>query len=173
MNSRFLEERKKPILYMLEAFWTSQMKLFYTRGEFRQKDEIWSRHAISHIADRSEVGRQMICIPQKPGRALIRLLDNAAVGWVVDLDARRCTCLEWQDLRLPCAHAYCAASFFKVPPILDTHHSYMYTSYMYKQMYLGSCRTTLIDELLPDNITKPPTLSEDKKVPQTHSTLSH
>lgn len=114
LNSRFLEERRLPILHMMEGIWTYQMGVFYKRGELEQNDQFLTRFAATHVADRRDVGRRMICHPQRRGKGVVRLLNSAGAGWIVDIDARMCTCLEWQDLWLPYAHAWCAAEFFGI-----------------------------------------------------------
>lgn len=63
MNSRLLDKRKKPILYMMEGIQTYTMKLFYDRGQFEQKDENFIRFAVDYIAD-----RRMMYITQKTGK---------------------------------------------------------------------------------------------------------
>lgn len=107
MNGRYLDERRKPILYMLEGIWTATMKLFYDRGEFVQKDNEFTRFAVNHIADRRDVGRKMMCVPQKKGMSKSRHFE--APKLILDRQGN-CTTSEhrrhWLARRFRCENLY-------------------------------------------------------------------
>jgi hypothetical protein len=102
----------------------------------------------------------MLCLPEKHGVALIQLLNTMAGGWIVNLPNRECSCLKWQDLRLPCAHAWCAQQYFKTDPaVLDYPVGFggsIYTAEAYTLCYIPSLRPILLDDLTPDGTTLPP-----------------
>jgi hypothetical protein len=110
----------------------------------------------------------MIYIPQKEGVTLVRLLNTISDGWVVNLKRYKCTCLEWQDRKLPCAHAWYTAQHFKFDSkkIYNEAANIYYTA-TYNLMYLPSLRPVLLNNLIPDLTTLPPELKRAIGRPRT------
>jgi hypothetical protein len=65
MNSRFVEQRKLPPLYLLEYLWTYSMQTFYDRRTFRQPHEALTRFGHSHVNHCRDLGRKMLCLPRE------------------------------------------------------------------------------------------------------------
>lgn len=54
----------------------------------------------------------MGCYPSDRYTVLVRLHESpGAEEWIIQLEKAVCNCKEWQDLRLPYAHAFAAMLF--------------------------------------------------------------
>src|ERR1700742_3809372 len=77
---------------------------------------------------------------------------------LVYLKARKCSCLAFQDHKIPCRHAIATARFFGVDPLLLIADFYQISAY--REQYRYSLKPVLISELEPDGYTQPPLIAD-------------
>src|SRR5205823_4025017 len=70
------------------------------------------------------------------------------------LKAQKCSCLAFQDHRIPCRHAIAVCRFFDVKP--EDHIAKFYEISEYREQYKYFLMPVLLDDLEPDGFTKPP-----------------
>ena len=73
---------------------------------------------------------------------------------IVQLQARKYTCLIFQDYRIPCRYIIAVARFFSVK--LEDYIAKYYKISEYQYQYKYSPIAVLLDELEPDSVTRPP-----------------
>jgi hypothetical protein len=80
--------------------------------------------------------------------------NTSAEQFVVDIERRTCTCLDWQDRRIPCEHAICFMRHVQIAPETYIDRCYYFSSY--QEMYKGSFRIISMYDLECDTTTHGP-----------------
>ncbi|PSN59068.1 hypothetical protein BS50DRAFT_594940 [Corynespora cassiicola Philippines] len=73
---------------------------------------------------------------------------------LVQLKAQKCSCLAFQDHKIPCRHAIAVCRFFNAKP--ENYIAKFYEISEYREQYKYSLLAILLDDLEPDGVTKPP-----------------
>lgn len=73
---------------------------------------------------------------------------------LVQLKAQKCSCLAFQDHKIPCRHAIAVCRLFNIRP--ENHIAKFYEISEYREQYKYSLLPVLLDDLEPDGVTKPP-----------------
>ncbi|KAH7394679.1 hypothetical protein BKA66DRAFT_567041 [Pyrenochaeta sp. MPI-SDFR-AT-0127] len=73
---------------------------------------------------------------------------------LVQLKAQKCSCLAFQDHKIPCRHAIAVCRFFNAKP--ENYIAKFYEISEYREQYKYSLLPILLDDLEPDGFTKPP-----------------
>lgn len=104
-NSEWLPIRQLPILYLMAEIWNHIMTSIYTRRRQRMiKSSIMTDWAADYIANESKRGSKFKVRSSTNTHALVNCPKNEQ--HVVNLDKGSCICVEFQDLKLPCRHAW-------------------------------------------------------------------
>lgn len=133
------------------------MSKFYERRYNPQKDEMYTNYAIAYFRKELEESNQYLVTPQEREN-MVALAYRANPGdqntRLVQLKARRCTCLAFQDHKIPCRHAIAVCRFFNTKP--EKYIAKFYEISEYREQYKYSLLPVLLDDLEPDGVTKPP-----------------
>jgi hypothetical protein len=73
---------------------------------------------------------------------------------LVRLKAQKCSCLAFQDHKIPCRHAIAVCRFFNARP--ENYITKFYEISEYREQYKYSLLPVLLDDLEPDGVAKPP-----------------
>jgi len=132
------------------------MGKFYERRHKAQKDANYTNYAMAYFKKEFEDSSQYLVVPQERENMIaIVYRSNPAdrKTRLVELKARKCTCLGFQDHKIPCRHAIAVARFFEVNP--EDYIASFYKISVYREQYKYSLIPVLLDDLQPDDITKP------------------
>lgn len=133
------------------------MSKFYERRHKPQKDEKYTNYAMAYFQKELEESNQYLVTPQEREN-LVALAYRANAGAqktrLVQLKARKCSCLAFQDHKIPCRHAIAVCRFFNVKP--EEYIAKFYEITEYREQYKYSLLPVLLDDLEPDGVTKPP-----------------
>ncbi|KAF4237542.1 hypothetical protein CNMCM6805_006873 [Aspergillus fumigatiaffinis] len=129
----WLNTRNLPVLRALYSIWLNITdRLHHCREiEFKRSNTL-TDFAQEWIMRQTQLSRTYTAVASSQEQFTVF---NKAVGFVVDLNARTCSCLDWQDLQLPCRHALAAIATTS-RPINDFVPPAYHTS-TYKQIYTG------------------------------------
>jgi hypothetical protein len=133
------------------------MSKFYERRYKPQKDAVYTNYAIAYFRKELEESSQYLVTPQEREN-MVALVYRATPGELnarlVQLKAQKCSCLAFQDHRIPCRHAITVCRFFNVRP--ENYIAKFYEISEYREQYKYSLLPVLLDDLEPDGVTKPP-----------------
>lgn len=157
INSAWMEARNLPILHSLHHLWTFLMSKFYERRHKPQKDEKYTNYAMAYFQKELKESSRYIVTPQEREN-FVAIVYRANPGdqntRLVQLKAQKCSCLAFQDHKIPCRHAIAVCRFFRVKP--EDHIAKFYEISEYREQYKYSLVPVLLDDLEPDGFTKPP-----------------
>lgn len=157
MNSAWMEARQLPLLYSLHYIWVYLTKKFYERRHDSQKHERFTNYCMAYFKKELEDSHQYLITPQeRENQVAMAYRTNASdqSTRIVRLKERKCSCLAFQDHKIPCRHAIAVAQFFGVEPtslIAD-----FYRISQYREQYKHTFHLSLLSDLKPDGITRPP-----------------
>ena len=157
MNSAWMEARQLPLLYSLHYMWTYTMKKFYDRRHDSQKDKRFTNYCMTYFQQELNESRQYLVTPQERENQVAityRMAASDLSTRLVSLKAGKCSCLAFQDHKIPCRHAIAAAHFFRVDPMSLIANFYQISEY--RQQYKDSLQPSILSELEPDGVTQPP-----------------
>ena len=106
-NAYFLEDRELPILQMLDSIWHKEMDKRYSRYERASKLPAGccfiphDHHLLSEANKYSAENQE----PRQSRRGNARVVQQDGRTFVVNLDARTCTCSRFREFDVPCGHA--------------------------------------------------------------------
>ena len=133
------------------------MSKFYKRRYKPQKDEVYTNYAITYFRKELEESNRYLVTPQEREN-MVALVYRANPGdrnaRLVQLKAQKCSCLAFQDHKIPCRHAIAACRFFNAKP--EDYIANFYEISEYREQYKYSLVPVLLDDLEPDGVTKPP-----------------
>lgn len=129
----WLNTRNLPVLRALYSIWLNITdRLHHCREiEFKQSNKL-TDFAQEWIVRQKQLSRTCTAVASSQEQFTVL---NKAVGFVVDLNARTCSCLDWQDLQLPCRHALAAIATTSRP--INDFVPPAYHISTYKQIYTG------------------------------------
>lgn len=111
VNSSWLKARNQPVLHCLLYIWEYVMNLMYSRQKKQHRTERLTDAAWSYIKEVQEKGRRDTVSSSTQHLALIRPFERFTVSapqgtsHIVNLTDQTCTCIHFQDRKLPCRHA--------------------------------------------------------------------
>ena len=133
------------------------MSKFYERRYKPQKDEVYTNYAITYFRKELDESNRYLVTPQEREN-MVALVYRANPGdqnaRLVQLKAQKCSCLAFQDHKIPCRHAIAACRFFNAKP--EDYIATFYQISEYREQYKYSLVPVLLDDLEPDGVTKPP-----------------
>ena len=133
------------------------MSKFYERRHSPQKDEKYTNYAMAYFRKELEESNQYLVTPQEREN-MVALAYRANPGdqntRLVQLKAQKCSCLAFQDHKIPCRHAIAVCRFFNTK--LEKYIAKFYKISEYREQYKYSLLPVLRDDLEPDGVTKPP-----------------
>jgi len=133
------------------------MSKFYERRHKPQKEGNFTNYASAYFQKELSESSQYLVTPQEREN-LVALVFRANSGAqktrLVHLRARKCSCLAFQDHKIPCRHAIAVCAFFNIRP--EDHIAEFYKISVYREQYKFSLLPVLLDDLEPDGVTKPP-----------------
>jgi hypothetical protein len=157
VNSTLMEARELPLLYAIHHIWTWMMRKFYERRHNKQHHEKFTNFCMEYYKKELEDSNQYLVTPQERVNQ-IAMVHRTQISdkstQIVQLKAGKCSCLAFQDHKIPCRHAIAAARFFGVEPLSLIADFYGVSEY--RKQYKYSLIPTLLSNLEPDGITKPP-----------------
>ncbi|KAF7181442.1 hypothetical protein CNMCM7691_000660 [Aspergillus felis] len=129
----WLNTRNLPVLRALYSIWLNLAdRLNHCREmEFEQSNTL-TDFAQEWIVRQKQLSRTYTAVAGSQEQFTVF---NKAVGYNVDLNARTCSCLDWQDLQLPCRHALAAIATTSRP--INDFVPPAYHISTYKQIYTG------------------------------------
>jgi hypothetical protein len=129
----WLNTRNLPVLRALYSIWLNITdRLHHCRGmEFKRSNTL-TDFAQEWIVRQKQLCRTYTAVASSQEQFTVF---NKSVGYVVDLNARTCSCLDWQDLQLPCRHALAAIAITSRP--INDFVPPAYHISTYKQIYTG------------------------------------
>jgi hypothetical protein len=157
MNNAWMEARQLPLLHSLHYIWTYMMRKFYERRHEPQKHEKFTNYCMEYFKRELQESNQYLIVPQeRENQVALAYRANTAdrSTRIVHLKAKKCSCLAFQDHRIPCRHAIAAARFFQVDPLSLIADFYQVSTY--REQYKFTLHTTLLSELEQDGVTLPP-----------------
>jgi hypothetical protein len=166
VNSAWMEARNLPILHSLHHLWTYMMSKFYERRYKLQKDIKYTNYAFAYFQKELEDSDQYLVTPQEREN-LVAIVYRANPGdrntRLVQLKAQKCSCLAFQDHKIPCRHAIAVCRFFNIKP--EDYIAKFYEISEYREQYKCSLLPVLLDDLEPDGFTKPPAIGTSRGRP--------
>ena len=133
------------------------MSKFYERRHSPQKDEKYTNYTMAYFRKELEESNQYLVTPQEREN-IVALAYRANPGdqntRLVQLKAQKCSCLAFQDHKIPCRHAIAVCRFFNTK--LEKYIAKFYKISEYREQYKYSLLPVLRDDLEPDGVTKPP-----------------
>jgi hypothetical protein len=157
VNSALMEARELPLLYSLHHIWIYLMKKFYERRHDTQRHEKFTNYCMACFTKELEDSHQYLIIPQERENQVAiayRAQASDQSTRIVHLKAGKCTCLAFQDHKIPCRHAIAVARFFQVDPMSLIADFYQISEY--REQYKYTFELSLLSDLEPDGITQPP-----------------
>ena len=152
-----MEARQLPILQSMHHIWIYIMSMFYKRRHKTQKHEKYTDFTMAYFQKELDDSRQYLVILQERNN-MVALVHRATAldrsSEIVQLQARKYTCLIFQDYRIPCRYIIAVARFFSVK--LEDYIAKYYEISEYRYQYKYSPTAVLLDELEPDGVTRPP-----------------
>ncbi|KAG2019078.1 hypothetical protein GB937_005369 [Aspergillus fischeri] len=129
----WLNTRNLPVLRALYSIWLNITdRLHHCREIDFKRSNTLADFAQEWIARQKQLSRTYTAVASSQEQFTVF---NKAVGFAVDLDARTCSCLDWQDLQLPCRHALAAIATTSRP--INDFVPPAYHISTYKQIYTG------------------------------------
>ncbi|PSN59271.1 hypothetical protein BS50DRAFT_641103 [Corynespora cassiicola Philippines] len=156
-KTKLWEARGLPILHSLHHIRTYVMSKFYERRHNPQKDENYTNYAIAYFRKELEESSQYLVTPQERENIVAiayRTNPEDRETRLVQLKAQKCSCLAFQDHKIPCRHAIAVYRFFNAKP--ENYIAKFYEISEYREQYKYSLLPILLDDLEPDGVTKPP-----------------
>ena len=158
LNGIFTEERQLPVFHCVNALWRDTMSKFYERREHKFPLDRWTKAANDYYQEQLLKSRRgYIVTPSEPNVALVNK-PASNESFVVDLNKQQCTCLDFQDRRIPCRHAIAVCREFQLEPELYIDETYSVE--VYRATYAGKLRPIVHDDLEPDDKTLPPLIEK-------------
>ena len=133
------------------------MSKFYERRHKPQKNEKYTNYAMAYFQKELEESNQYLVTPQERENMVAltyRANPRDQKARLVQLKAQKCSCLAFQDHKIPCRHAIAVCRFFNVKP--ENYIAKFYEISEYREQYKYSLVPVLLDGLEPDGVTKPP-----------------
>ena len=161
MNSAWMKARELPLLYSIHHTWNYLMEKFYSRRHCNQKHDKYTNYCIEYYQRELTDSFQYLIAPhERDSQIALAYRTSAAEDTTrrVELKARKCSCLAFQDHKIPCRHAIATARFFGVDPLLLIADFYQISAY--REQYRYSLKPVLISELEPDGYTQPPLIAD-------------
>lgn len=157
MNSAWMEARELPLLHSLHYLWVYAMRKFYERRHDTQKHGKFTNYCMAYYMGELKDSFQFLVTPQERENQIAmvyRTNPSDPDTRIVSLGAKKCSCLAFQDHKIPCRHAIAAARFFGVDSTSLIADFYQLSEY--REQYKFSPSTILLAELEPDGVTLPP-----------------
>lgn len=157
MNSAWMEGRQLPLLYSIQHLWNYMMKKFYERRHDTQKHDKFTNYCMAYFKQELQDSFKYLVSPQERENQ-VGLVYRTNISDIstrrVELKANKCSCLAFQDHKIPCRHAIAVARFFEVDPLSLIADFYQLSEY--RRQYEYALEAVLLSELQPDSKTKPP-----------------
>lgn len=100
MNSHWLEARNLPVTTMLMNLWNTLMSTMYERSRQKHETLRLTDYALKYIRGEAAVAGKHSSV--KSSNDIIIVCAPNGASNIVNLSERTCTCLEFQDKKLPC-----------------------------------------------------------------------
>jgi hypothetical protein len=168
VNSWILEAREKPVLHMMETIRRQLMKWFVERNDKGKKPGILVSFADKEVTKAMQYARHYQILPATDTE--FECISENTTN-IVKLQERTCTCRNWQQKGIPCAHASSAILF-------KGEHVHYYVQEYFKLEAYRQCYGNPIhpvpdkslwnenDEigLLPPNTRRPPGRPKKRRI---------
>ena len=153
VNAQWLSARDLPASQLLNHIWQIMMAKFYEREHRRQKTTRLTNYAYDYLALQETESRQFYAVPSDGIKAMVISAQNT-YHYIVDLDKKTCTCLEFQDQNLPCKHACTACREYHLDA--ESYVGEAYTLEVYRKTYERSFIPFLYQDLSSTIVCKAP-----------------
>ena len=145
VNSHWLEARKLPVTAMCINIWSTimtQMSERRTRVHTRAGGR-FTDFAKAYLDDQTSLAGTYDCQASNADSAMVTT--PKGVQYIVDMSARTCTCLEFQERRIPCRHAIAVCKDFNLEP--ESYISDLYSCETYRQTYAMHVEPVVLGDL--------------------------
>ena len=139
ISSSWLKARNQPVLHCLLLIWEYFMNLMYFRQKKKHLTERLTDAAWKYIKEVQEKGRRDTVSSSTQNVAFIRPFERFTVlapqgtSHIVNLIDKSCTCLHFQDQKLPCRHATQVCREHNLE--IEDYVSPIYTIETYRSLY--------------------------------------
>lgn len=143
INSAWLNQRRLPILQGFQALWNYIMDTVYKRRETPPtwKNPRWTNWAWGVFSRELEQARFYYVQRAEGAPTYVAGVWRSTGGktHTVRLRERKCTCLDFQDLRIPCRHALATCREFKIDG--EVYIDDLYSQQSYRNTYCPGADT--------------------------------
>ena len=162
-NSSWLAARDMPALHLLKKIWEDTMNIMFTRQtrKFKSGNRVTDL-AWNHIQQAKENSRRYTTSSSTGTEAMVTVYHTEGTQHIVCLksEERQCTCLELQDLRLPCRHCIAICKEHNLEP--ENYVDEIYSVNAYRQTYnpQDAMHCVRMEEIKADPNCKAPLISK-------------
>lgn len=145
-----LEQKKLNYAGFLFHVWKNVMGTLFERRNAIDGQKRYTDYSFGIFSSEEEASRQVFEVLRSTNTTA--LVDDERV----DVEARTCTCLMWEDLKIPCRHAIAFLRYLGLPaePYIDP----MYSIGTYSTAYTGSLKAVSFSSVGMDDTLPPSNL---------------
>lgn len=157
-NAAWLPARDIPALYSMLSIWNTLGEKCYQRQRKTQPTGRLTNSAWKHIKSEEAESSRYKLINSTQGIAHVSTPSGAA--HIVNFLERTCTCLEFQDRKLPCRHAMAVCKEQTLDP--KDYTSQLYSVNTYRNIYSDdyALEPIRIEDLKPSSFCRAPLIQE-------------
>ena len=158
VNKTWLPARDLPAVPMLGWIWNHVMNMFFERRIKTFKNNRFTDLATTWLEKEAQASATYRVFSSTMQRAVVEAPSGGQ--HIVDMEARTCSCLEFQDRRLPCKHAIAVCKQHNLAP--EDYVNVIYRMEEYRSTYQGVLPPIIMDLALSD-VCLAPFLCRKKK----------
>lgn len=151
VNKTWLPARDLPAVPLLGWIWNHVMNLFFERRGKTFKNNRLTDLATNWLEKEKGASATYRVLSSTMQRAVVEAPSGGQ--HIVEMDARTCTCLEFQDRKLPCKHAIAVCKEHNLEP--EDYVSIIYSVEEYRSTYQGALPPVMMDVPLSDTCLAP------------------
>jgi len=157
LNSVWNPLRSLPLLKMVDTTWSIMMKTIYDRYYRPQQGTEIADAPLLKFKDRLRSSHRYQVFESGNGIYQVQVPESGS-KFIVNFQARTCTCTNFYEYSGPCAHAITACRFETEDPYLYFHWAYRLRSY--RKTYQNPMKRISIEGLPSDPDVHPPKLGK-------------
>ena len=151
---RLLEQRELDHMGFLHACYLDVAEKMFNRKSERIRHPRFTDHWYGVFLVELDESRLFLSTPFSDNEGIVHLGEaNSYSSFRVNTLTRTCSCIKWQDTRIPCRHAICFMRDRRVDP--EAFIDPVFSVASYRQAYSGSLKAVSLSDLVPDD-TLPP-----------------